>query len=181
MTREAASPISFKVNVARLPKKGMPVVIEPDEAQRDGLAAEHDLLSIDRFRAELMVTDWKRGGVKVAGRVQAAVTQSCVVTLEPVADTIDEGFTALYLPEGSKLALPQGVDGEIVLDAEGPDAPELFSGDWIDVGQLVEEYFALGIDPYPRKPGVALPQAETEVAEDRGPLFDKLRALKKKP
>ena len=101
MTREAASPISFKVNVARLPKKGMPVVIEPDEAQRDGLAAEHDLLSIDPFRAELMVTDWKRGGVKVAGRVQAAVTQSCVVTLEPVADTIDEGFTALYLPEGS--------------------------------------------------------------------------------
>ena len=31
---EATSPVAFKVNVARLPQKGMPVVIEADAAQR---------------------------------------------------------------------------------------------------------------------------------------------------
>lgn len=39
----------------------------------------------------------------------------------------------------------------MILDAEGEDGPEPFSGDAIDVGQLAEEFFALGIDPYPRK------------------------------
>ena len=46
--------------------------------------------------------------------------------------------------------------GEIVLDADGPDGPETFAGDTIDVGALAEEFFALAIDPYPRKPGVDL-------------------------
>ena len=36
----AASPVSFEANVARLPHKGMPVVIEADAAQRAALAAE---------------------------------------------------------------------------------------------------------------------------------------------
>ena len=39
----AASPVSFEANVARLPHKGMPVVIEADAAQRAALAADHGL------------------------------------------------------------------------------------------------------------------------------------------
>ena len=37
-----------------------------------------------------------------------------------------------------------------MLDAEGPDSPETFTGDTIDVGALAEEFFGLAIDPYPR-------------------------------
>ena len=37
--RAEVSPVSFRVNVARLPNKGMPVVIEADEKQRARLAA----------------------------------------------------------------------------------------------------------------------------------------------
>lgn len=154
---EAKSPVSFMAHVARLPQKGLPAVVEADAAQRRALAAEHGLLSVEAWRADLLVTPWKRHGVKVSGRVEADITQECVVTLEPLAAHVDEAVEGLFLPDDSKLGR-QGFDGggEIVLAAEGPDSPETFHGDTIDVGALAEQFFGLAIDPYPRKPGVSL-------------------------
>ncbi|TIX10568.1 MAG: DUF177 domain-containing protein, partial [Mesorhizobium sp.] len=97
------SPVSFVANVARLPQKGLPVTIEADERQRAALAVEHELLSVERYRAELLVAPWKRNGVKVSGRVEADITQACIVTLDPVEAHIDEPVEALFLPEQSKL------------------------------------------------------------------------------
>ena len=124
------------------------------------MPSEHELLSVESYRAELLVAPWKRNGVKVSGRVEADITQACIVTLDPVEAHIDEAVEALFLPEQSKLGR-QGFDGggEILLDAEGPDSPETFSGDTIDVGALAEQFFGLAIDPYPRKQGVSLEAA----------------------
>ncbi|HMM63265.1 MAG TPA: DUF177 domain-containing protein [Mesorhizobium sp.] len=178
---EPRSPVSFDAHVARLPQKGLPVTIEADAAQRAALAEAHGLLSVENYRAELLVAPWRRNGVKVSGRVEADITQACVVTLEPVSAHIDEPVEGLFLPQDSKLGR-QGFEGggEILLDAEGPDSPETFSGDTIDVGALAEEFFGLAIDPYPRKPGVSLgadgggQDAETEFQR-------KLKSLLGKP
>ena len=149
------SPVSFVINVARLPQRGMPVHIDADEEQRFALAEIHGLEQVDSFVADLLVTTWKRNGVKVKGNVEATIVQNCVVTLEPVRNQVNEEIDTVYLPEDSKLGREGfGMGGEIVLDAEGPDSPEVFSGDTIDVGALAEEFFGLGIDPYPRKQGV---------------------------
>ena len=177
------SPVSFEVHVARLPQKGMPVVVEADAGQRDALAAEHGLQSVVRYRADLLVTPWRRNGIKVSGTVKADVIQQCVVSLEPIEASVSEAVEGLYLPEGSKLGR-QGFEtgGEILLDAEGPDSPELFSGDTVDVGALAEEFFGLALDPYPRKPGAVAADA-TELpsaAEPDGPLQEKLRQLTRK-
>ncbi|TIN13876.1 MAG: DUF177 domain-containing protein, partial [Mesorhizobium sp.] len=64
---------------------------------------EHELLSVENYRAELLVAPWKRNGVKVSGRVEADITQACIVTLEPIEAHIDEAVDALFLPEQSKL------------------------------------------------------------------------------
>lgn len=175
------SPLTYPVNIARLPARGMPVRIVADEAQRSELATVHDLLSVDRLEAELVVTTWKSRGIRVTGNVRAAVNQSCIVTLEPVASRIDEQVTAVFAPEGSRLLRPDMDDGgEILLDPEGPDGPEPFVGNEIDVGALVEEFFALGIDPYPRKAGATMDVNNVDDEEPRGPLADQLRELKKK-
>jgi hypothetical protein len=174
---DSQSPVSFVANVARLPQKGLPVVIDADAAQRAALAKEHELLSVENYRAELLVEPWKRNGVKVSGHVEADITQACIVTLDPVEAHIDETVDALLLPEDSKLGR-QGFEGggEILLDAEGPDSPETFSGDTIDVGALAEQFFGLAIDPYPRKQGASL-----EAAGDAEPVESefqqKLRSL----
>jgi hypothetical protein len=70
----------------------------------------------------------------------------------------------------------------MVLDPEGPDAPESFTGTSIDVGALAEQFFALGIDPYPRKEGVELPEAAggEDNAPVQGILAEKLAALTRK-
>lgn len=177
---QEASPVSFMAFVSRLPQKGMQIRIEADRGQREALAEAHGLLGVERFAAELHVTPWKRNGVKVSGHVAADITQQCVVTLEPVDATIREDVQGLFLPDDSKLGrLGFGDGGEIHLDADGPDSPETFSGDTIDVGALAEEFFGLAIDPYPKKAGVALPSAGNEETpeEAEGPLQEKLRQL----
>lgn len=174
---EPKSPVSFVANVARLPQKGLPVLVEADERQRALLAEEHELLSVESYRAELLVAPWKRNGVKVSGRVEADITQACIVTLDPVPAHIDEPVEALFLPEQSKLGR-EGFEGggEIVLDADGPDSPETFSGDTIDVGALAEQFFGLAIDPYPRKPGASLDTGGDD-SGDESEFQKKLRSL----
>jgi hypothetical protein len=174
---EKKSPVSFLAHVTRLPHNGLPVVIEADGAQRQALAAEHDLLSVENYRAELLVTPWKRHGVKVTGRVEADITQACVVTLDPVPAHIDEEVEGLFLPDDSKLGR-HGFEGggEILLAAEGPDGPETFQGDTVDIGALAEQFFGLAIDPYPRKPGVSL-EADAGIDTEESEFQRKLRSL----
>ena len=183
MTTQSTSPVSFLANVARLPQKGMPVVLTADQRQREALAADHGLLSVESWRADLLVAPWKRNGVRISGKVEAEITQECVVTLEPIAATISEDIAQIYFPEDSKLGrLGFHSEGEIHLDAEGPDSPETFTGDTIDVGALAEEFFALAIDPYPRKEGASIEPAEAEAgpSDSFGPLHEKLKSLREK-
>lgn len=173
------SPVSFFVSINRLPAKGMPVEIEADEDQRAALAVAHDLLSVESFTAELTVSNWKRDGISVEGRVKAAITQACVVSLEPVTASIDEPVQAVFVPPNSKLAkFEADPSGEMLLDPDGPDAPEVFEGDKLDVGALVEEFFAVAIDPYPRKPGVEDTRFAEQDDAPKGPLAEQLAALK---
>lgn len=180
---ETRSPIAHPVNVARLPDRGTPVLIEPDAETRAELADEHGLLGVESFKADLTVEKWKRNGVRVRGRVEALIDQECVVTLEPLQNRIDEEIDAVFLPEDSKLGR-EGFDvgGEIHLDMDGPDSPETFSGDFIDVGALAEQFFGLAIDPYPRKANAKV-EAEPEAGEE-APMSDwqaKLAGLARKP
>ena len=144
------------------------------------MAEEHGLLSVESYRAELLVTPWKRHGVKVAGRVEADITQACVVTLDPIAAHIDEPVEGLFLPQESKLGR-QGFEGggEILLDADGPDSPETFAGETVDAGALAEQFFGLAIDPYPRRKGVSL-EVDGDDGSVESEFQQKLRSLLRK-
>lgn len=156
MRPASASPVSFSISVVRLPQKGMPVTVEANEEQRALLAAAHQLTAVDRFQAELLV-EWQAGGVRVSGEVRATIVQACIVTLDPVISMIEEPLEQIFLPPDSRLSrITPGSASELVLDAEGPDIPEMLEGDAIDIGALAEEFFALAIDPYPRAPGAEL-------------------------
>ena len=157
----------YPVPVQRLPHKGLMVTIEADEREKAALAERHGLLKVDDFRAEFHLSPWKKQGVRVRGTVRAGITQACIVTLDPVDSSIDETVDAVFVPERSRLARVDTDDsGELVLDPEGPDMPETFSGDALDTGAIAEEFFELAIDPYPRKEGAELTE-ERDVAEDK--------------
>ena len=172
------SPVSFAVHVARLPEKGLPVSFAADEESRAALARDHDLEEVRAFSFDLLVTRWKKDGVKVTGKVTADIVQLCVVTLEPLENRVEAKIEALFVPEGSSLARPYDPSGEILVDAEGEDAPEPFSGDSVDVGAVAEEHFELAIDPYPRKPDARLPRDVEPKPEDNPNPFARLADLK---
>lgn len=177
------SPISFRVNIRTLPRKGMPVSLVADEDQKAALAAIHDLQAVRDFRATLSVSAWRADGVRVAGLVSADIVQTCVVTLKPLDARVEETLEALFVPENSRLSRPDvSAEGEILLDPEGQDAPETFWGDTIDVGALAEQYFVLGLDPYPRSgdaPVSRLDEGSSGSQEEELP-FAKLLSLKRK-
>jgi uncharacterized metal-binding protein YceD (DUF177 family) len=167
MTDHLQGAIPHMVSIVRLPQNGMNLKLTASEKELRALAAAHELVSVQSFTADLLIKKWRKDGVKITGVVNAEITQSCVITLEPLSAQIEHAIDAVFVQEGSKFARPPlSSDGEIVIDYDGADLPETFSGDTIDVGGLAEEFFGLAIDPYPRKPGVvleeALEDAETE-------------------
>ncbi|ANL71575.1 hypothetical protein AMC83_CH01563 [Rhizobium phaseoli] len=148
-------PFSYRVKVGHISANPVEVHIEADAGELKALAEAWSVVAVEDLSADLQIARWKRDGVRVKGRVQAKIVQSCVVTLEPVEAAIDESFEQIFVPEGSKLARQSGNDaGEMLLDPDGPDLPETFVGDTIDAGEVVAEFAALAIDPYPRKQGV---------------------------
>ncbi|QFY59699.1 DUF177 domain-containing protein [Rhizobium grahamii] len=148
-------PFSYLVKVGHISANPVDVHLEADARELKALAETWDVLSVEALRADLQISRWKRDGVRVKGRVKANIVQECVVTLEPVPSAIDETFEQIFVPENSKLARrPANDAGEMVLDPDGPDLPESFVGDTIDAGEVVTEFAALAIDPYPRKEGI---------------------------
>ena len=182
--RGGKPPFSYPVRVGHVSANPVSVHVEANPAELLGLAELWEVLAVRALSADLQIARWKKDGVRVKGRVEAEIEQSCVVTLEPVTSRIDETFEQIFVPEGSKLArLVLGDTAEMTLDPEGPDLPETFAGDTIDAGEVVAEVAALAIDPYPRKPSVAFDDhIESDVSGDvaKPSPFAALKDWKKK-
>ena len=118
----------------------------PEECAR--LAARFGLLSLRNLEAEVALRPAVGGAaVLLSGRLEADVTQACVVTLEPVASKVVSQFAVRYISSG----LAEGSAGEeLDVDFTEEDVEPLV-GDTIDIGEAVAQYLALALDPYPRK------------------------------
>ena len=136
---------------------GKRVTLEASAEMRAALAAPAGVDAVERLVAQLDLALRGRS-IHVGGTVSATVRQTCVVTLEPVVNEIDEAVDVDYVaPRAGAKAAPAD---EIDVDATGPDEPEPLSGNAIDLGLLATEFLILGVDPYPRKPGVAFDPPE---------------------
>ena len=169
--------LSRKVSLADLHgAAAIDVTATPDE--RAAMAGAYDLLEVSSLSATVTVTPEAGGALNVAGRVTADISQPCVVTLDPVAQHIDESVTVRFVRPGSpELPAPTRRHDEMVVDPAAPDPPEVLTGPVIDLGALVEEAFVLGIDPYPRSPGAVLAE-EGRASEERDSPFAVLAGLK---
>jgi uncharacterized metal-binding protein YceD (DUF177 family) len=173
-------PWSFPVAVAQLPEAGLHQVLEAGAAQRQLLADAAGVNAVLRATATFDVVREADGRVNVTGNVQARVEQACVVSLDPVENDVDEHISAVFAPPSQIPASPKSVQKEEGDDAEIPDLPEPIVNGVIDLGHLAAEFLILGIDPYPRKPGVAFTPPATPEDPDEHP-FAALKALKAAP
>jgi hypothetical protein len=157
-------PFSRMVAAAEVPAEGSHVRFEADAGERAALARFLDVPDMAGFVADLTVRPWRKGGLMVEGTVSARLTRICVVSLEPFEASLNEPVEARYS------AAPRAMPGVAGSGAAGEprgshaadlDAPDELEGGKADLGALAVEFAALGLDPYPRKPGVALEGAST--------------------
>ena len=152
-----AEPVTFSrpVRVDALPRDGSSQIIEANATERAALAKLNNLPAIASLKANLRLTRAGRGAVRVRGEVLAEVTQTCVVTLEPIEALVREEVDVRFAEPARKSAggALNVADRSELLDLGGEDPPDEIVNGRIDLGALAAEFLALGLDPYPRKPG----------------------------
>ncbi len=139
--------------------------ISADQAETKALAKANTLVAVKSFGARFRIVPEGRV-LHLKGEVSAEVTQTCVVTLEDFDSTIREEIDARFAPQER---MPEPKSGghrqrETNLSDEGleTDPPEAIVDGKIDLGAVAAEFFTLGLDPYPRKPGAAFETGEKE-------------------
>ena len=157
MKTHSPLPLSRPVRVDPMPQGGMAYVVEADAGERAKLAKLNDLVELENLKATFELTPAPGRKVKAVGRLTAKLTQSCVVTLEPMVSVIDEAIALEFAPESAASANP-----------DDEDAPDPIVDGTINLGAVTAEFLTLNIDPYPRKEGAAF---EAPVDEESASPF----------
>ncbi|GEO98708.1 YceD family protein [Methylobacterium haplocladii] len=157
MTRTSPGPLSRLIRVDRLvgDRNGVTVEATPEEcaalAADFGIPAVRDL--VGRFRVAGTLAR-----LEVTGTVEAVVTQVCTVTLEPFESAVSEEVEVAYSDGAASFGL----------DPEAVDLPDPIVNGRVDFGALTAEFLALGLDPFPRKPGTVF--EPVTVGDEEGPF-----------
>jgi uncharacterized metal-binding protein YceD (DUF177 family) len=146
-------PLSRPLDVRRIPDGGQTVIVAASAAECMALARELGVSAIRNVAASVLFTPKAKGLIIVTGSVSATVTQACVRSLEPFEQEVSEEINVSFSPDPT-VAVSRDEDGDI-------DAPDLLEGDTLDAGGIAAEFIALGLDPYPVKPGAELPLHQT--------------------
>jgi uncharacterized metal-binding protein YceD (DUF177 family) len=144
-------PWRVPLTVAQIPDTGLHREIEAGSAVREAMAELGGLREILSAKASLDVTPKGGGRFHVGGRVRARVGQTCVVTLDPVENDIDEEIDLIFAPPEQIPQMADLVDEAAEADVEIPDPPEPIENGVIDLGRLATDALFLGINPYPRR------------------------------
>jgi hypothetical protein len=166
-SRDFAAPWRIPVVVGDIAEGGQHFDFVADAPVRSAVAEMAGLRELPRFEANFDVTRRGSSGLRVTGSISATVGQNCVVTLEPLANEVQESIDLIFEPSGMPAA-PTG-DGEGQRHPVDLNGPEPLVGGVVDLGAIATEFLILGLDPYPRKPGAVF-EAPEEARRDQGPF-----------
>lgn len=134
------------------------------------LAKRFGIISVQSFEGQVHMIYLKgKRGFEVSGCFTAVVTQECQRSFQPLEQKISEEFKELLLTH--KEDMPS-VEEELEQD----DVIELLEGDDIDYGEIVTQWFALALDPYPRDTGDPLEHIEHDPSKNNP--FSALKSVK---
>jgi len=136
---------------------GAHVVVEAKPEERAALALRLGIPEVRNLTCSFDLQPAEGDAYPATGHLQARVVQVCVVSLEPFEAEITDEFAIRFVPEGTE-------SDDLDLDAVD-EIP--YSGATLELGEAAAEQLALALDPFPRKPGAALP---ADGAEPSGPF-----------
>ena len=169
-------PWRVPVTVAQIPDTGLHRDFEADRAMREAIAEAGGWREVLSASASLDVTPKSGGRIHVTGHVRARIGQTCVVTLDPIENEIDEPIDLVFAPPEQIPDLSDLVDEAAESETEIPDPPEPIINGVIDLGRLATDALFLAVDPYPRRPD-AIFEPPLETADPNDHPFAALKAL----
>ncbi|HSD91481.1 MAG TPA: DUF177 domain-containing protein [Methyloceanibacter sp.] len=153
--------------------------IAATEAEMTEIARLLDLIALDGLSFTYRIAQAGEGRLHMNGRLRAKVTQTCVLSLDPVAATLDVPVEVDFWPKRLLEAVEQSTEepGSLL------EWPEPIVNGTIDPGPVVYEMLATSLDPYPRREGASLEWSQQPPEADEGPRtgpFAALEALKRR-
>lgn len=159
--------------------------ITPSEDELKALGERLKVDSLDALSAHASVKLLPTGDVRLQASFQASLTQTCVVTLNPVSSDISSEFVTIYSHTSDD---ETSTDEEEFADLEDNfDPPEPIIDGKIDIGEAVSEHLALEIAPFPRVKGATFDgycigtNGRNEPVEEKKSPFAVLERLKETP
>jgi len=173
-------PWRVAVVVAQIPQQGIQRRIEANAREREALARFAALRDVVSAVASFELTAKSGGRVHVSGRLRARIGQTCVVSLEPIENDVDEEIDLMFAPAEEVRRLADLIDEGLDADT-GPlaDPPEAIVNGVIDLGRIATDVLCLAVDPYPRKEGAVF-AAEAAGKNAAEHPFAALKALQDK-
>ena len=163
MTNEAEpAPLSRILKVDEI-SDGASGEIVATRAEMDTIAGLLDLQRLEALSFGYRFTHGGSGRLRLTGRLQADVTQTCVVSLEPIDARIDVPLEVEFWPEALLATAESSVElpGSVVV----LDGPEPIVCGRIDLGAVAYETLATALDPYPKREGVSFDWSQGEPSQ----------------
>jgi hypothetical protein len=167
--------ITRSYNLGRLGNAGDQVLIEAGEAECAAIAQLAQILSVPRFVADVTLSKLGATRYQLDYRLEADVVQACVVTLEPVAGSVARNFRRELHFIGTGARRP--ADADLDLSGGDEEEPEEIESLHYDLAGPALEEFLLGLEPYPRRPGVEFDPSQVGDPPPESP-FAVLKSLK---
>lgn len=147
---------SRPILVDTIPARGCEIDVVANAEECAALARRFQVVAVEALTARIHLQAMAGGAVfRVRGRLDAKVVQTCVVTLEPLEQSIKADFSLTFGASAENAGL------EVDLSMDEDDPPESLKDGAIDVGEVVAEHLALALDPFPRREGAEMiPMAE---------------------
>ena len=152
------NPLDWSHATTEIPERGLKHSRSATEPERAELSAALGLLSCEALEATYHITAIAGGVFRLEGGLDAAVTQACVISLEPVSDRVAESFSIEFKREIED----QAADGDVQI-LSAPEVEPIVN-DRIEVGRLFYETLAAGLNPYPRAPDAELDWTDAKAA-----------------
>jgi len=151
------------------------------KAEMDAIAGMLDLVALEGLTFNYRLDHGGGGRVHLTGRLHANVTQTCVVSLDPVEANLDVPVEVEFWPVS--------LIDELERSTEEPGNPGLL--DWpeavvdgrIDLGPVIYETLATALEPYPKREGVSFDWSQgpsEEAGSAKSGPFAALAALKRR-
>jgi len=175
-------PFSHPYNLARLGNAGDEVRFAAEAEALAQIARWAGIPSVEKFEVRVELKKLAPDRFGLAFQLLADVTQSCVVTLDPVPGHMEHSFSRelVFVGPQRHQKPPQAepvAESETVLDSGEEEGPEEIESLHIDLAAPVLEEFALSLDPYPRAPGVEFAPKSLDSDRPESP-FAVLKGLK---